>query len=272
MMRSLWTAASGMKTQQTSLDTISNNLANINTTGYKQERTEFQSLLYQTIQEQTYDNEGNVKPIGAQVGLGVKVAAVSTEFTQGKLTASTGAFDFGIQGNGFFMVQMADGTTAYTRNGNFLMSVNSSGGVTLTTSDGYAVLDSEGNPITFDADVDTMKLSFDNYGNIFYTNGDGTTSALGVRIGAAQFNNPSGLLKLGDSYFAESAASGTARVEGQDAALSQSVIKHKYLEASSVEAVDEMVDMIVTQRAYEMNSKAITASDEMLQQANNLRS
>ena len=261
MMRSLWTAASGMKSQQTSLDTISNNLANINTTGYKKERTEFQSLLYQTIQEKTTDHEGNPKPIGAQVGLGVKVSAVST-----------GDFDFAIQGNGFFMIEMPDGTTGYTRNGNFLMAINPNGGTTLTTADGYSVLDSNGKAITFDAATDTTRLSFDNYGNIFYKNAQGVIQPTGVRIGAAQFNNPSGLTKLGDSYFAESAASGNARIEGQDAALSVSVIKNGYLEASSVQAVDEMVDMIVTQRAYEMNSKAITASDEMLQQANNLRS
>lgn len=272
MMRALWTAASGMKSQQTSMDTISNNLANINTTGYKKERTEFQSLLYQTIQEKTTDNEGNPKPIGAQVGLGVKVAAISTEFEQGKLTASTGDFDFGIQGNGFFMVEMPDGTTGYTRNGNFLMAINSDGGVTLTTSNGYAVLDSNGNPITFDSSTDTTKLSFDEYGNIFLKDNTGVVHSTGIRIGAAQFNNPSGLTKIGDSYFAVSPASGEARIEGQDASLQVSVIKNGYLEASSVEAVDEMVDMIVTQRAYEMNSKAITASDEMLQQANNLRS
>lgn len=272
MMRALWTAASGMKSQQTSLDNLSNNLANINTTGYKKERIEFQSLLYQTIQEQTTDHEGNPKPIGAQVGLGVKVAAISTEFEQGKLTASSGDFDFGIQGNGFFMIQMPDGTTAYTRNGNFLMAINSDGGLTLTTSDGYAVLDSTGKPITFDANTDATRLTFDNYGNIFYKNAQGVTQSTGITIGAAQFNNPSGLLKIGNSYFSETAASGAARIEGQDAALVRSVIKNGYLEASSVEAVDEMVDMIVTQRAYEMNSKAIQASDEMLQQANNLRS
>ncbi len=271
MMRSLWTAASGMKAQQTNLDTISNNLANINTTGYKKERTEFQALLYQTIQERTTDNEGNPKPIGAQVGLGVKVSAVSTEFEQGKMTASTGDFDFAINGKGFFMVQMPDGTTGYTRNGNFLMAINGNGGVTLTTSNGYSVLDSQGRPITFDADTDTMRLQFDNYGNIFYRNEQGVVQATGIRIGAAQFNNPSGLTKIGDSYYAESPASGEARIEGQDAALTISVIKNKYLEASSVQAVDEMVDMIITQRAYEMNSKAIQASDEMLQQANNLR-
>lgn len=271
MMRSLWTAASGMKSQQTSMDNISNNLANINTTGYKKERIEFQSLLYQTIQNTTLDTEGNPKPIGAQVGLGVKVSAISTQFEQGELTATQGEFDFAIQGEGFFMVQMPDGTTGYTRNGSFVMAVDTNG-LTLTTANGYAVLDSNGQPITFDANTDTSKLVYDNYGNIFLKDDKGVIQRTGIRIGAAQFNNPSGLTKIGDSYFAESPASGVARIEGQDAALSVSVIKNKYLEASSVQAVDEMVDMIVTQRAYEMNSKAIQASDEMLQQANNLRS
>lgn len=272
MMRALWTAASGMKSQQTSLDNISNNLANINTTGYKKERLEFQSLLYQTLQGRTTDHEGNPKPIGAQVGLGVKVAAISTEFHQGIPEESSGDFDFFIEGDGLFMISMPDGSTAYTRNGHFIMAVNSAGGLTLTTTDGYAVLDSNGGPITFGAGVDATKLSFDNYGNVFYTDANGTPSNLGIRIGLAQFNNPSGLIKIGDSYFVESDASGVPRIEGQDPVLKQSKIKNGYLEASSVQAVDEMVDMIVTQRAYEMNSKAIQASDEMLQQANNLRS
>lgn len=271
MMRSLWTAASGMKAQQTAMDNLSNNLANINTTGYKKERLEFQSLLYQTIQKKTTDNEGNPKPIGAQVGLGVKVAAISTEFEQGELTHTEGDFDFAIQGNGFFMIQMPDGSTAYTRNGHFTMAVNGTG-YQLSTAEGYAVLDSEGNPITFDGTTDVTKLSFDNYGRIMLRGADNNPHLTGVTIGAAQFNNPAGLNKIGDSYFQATAASGDARIEGQDTAMSRSVIKNKYLEASSVQAVDEMVDMIVTQRAYEMNSKAITASDEMLQQANNLRS
>ena len=272
MMRALWTAASGMKSQQTSLDTISNNLANINTTGYKKETTRFQSLLYQTIQDQTNDTNGNLKPVGAQVGLGVKVAAIVSQFQQGEFTATEGDFDFAIQGDGFFMIQMPDGTINYTRNGHFGLSVNTSGGLTLTTSDGYPVLDSNGNEISFDADIDVTKLSFDNYGSIAYIDEDGNPASLGITIGMAQFNNPAGLNKNGESYFSETAASGAARIEGQDAALKRSVVKNGYLEASSVQAVDEMVDMIVTQRAYEMNSKAITASDEMLQQANNLRS
>ncbi len=271
MMRSLWTAASGMKSQQTSMDNIANNLANINTTGFKKERLEFQSLLYQTIQNKTEDTEGNPKPIGAQVGLGVKVAAITTEFEQGKLLDSAGAFDFAIQGEGFFMIQMPDGSTSYTRNGNFIMAVDNNS-LTLTTADGYAVLDTNGQPISFPSDTDTSRMIFDNYGNISIKDERGVPQSTGIKIGAAQFNNPSGLHKIGNSYFIETLASGEARIEGQDDALTMSVIKNGYLEGSSVEAVDEMVDMIVTQRAYEMNSKAIQASDEMLQQANNLRS
>lgn len=272
MMRSLWTAASGMKAQQTSMDNLSNNLANINTTGYKKNRLEFQSLLYQTIQQRTTDFEGNPKPISAQVGLGVKVSAITTEFEQGELTASDGDFDFAIQGAGLFMIQMPNGNQAYTRNGHFIMAMQSNGSYQLSTVEGYAVLDRNGQPITFTAETDVQKLSFDNYGRIMYRGADGNGYYTGVQIGAAQFNNPAGLNKIGDSYFEETAASGAPRLEGQDDALTISVIKNKYLEASSVQAVDEMVDMIVTQRAYEMNSKAITASDEMLQQANNLRS
>lgn len=271
MMRALWTAASGMKAQQTSLDTISNNLSNINTTGFKKETTRFQSLLYQNIQKKTTDSQGELKPIGAQVGLGVKVGAIATQFGQGSFAATEGDFDFAIEGEGFFMVQKPDGTICYTRNGHFNMSVNSSGGLSLTTADGYSVLDSTGTPITFDADIDTTKLRYDNYGNISYVGADGNAMPLGIKIGAAQFNNPSGLHKVGESYYIETGASGAARIEGEDDALSLSIIKNGYLESSNVQAVDEMVDMIVTQRAYEMNSKAITASDEMLQQANNLR-
>ncbi len=271
MMRALWTAASGMKAQQTSLDTISNNLSNINTTGFKKETTRFQSLLYQNIQKKTTDSQGAPKPIGAQVGLGVKVGAIATQFGQGAFSATEADFDFAIEGEGFFMVQKPDGTICYTRNGHFNMSVNASGGLSLTTSDGYSVLDSNGAPITFDADTDVTKLRYDNYGNISYIGEDGNGVPLGIKIGAAQFNNPSGLHKVGESYYIETSASGAARIEGVDAGISLSIIKNGYLESSNVQAVDEMVDMIVTQRAYEMNSKAITASDEMLQQANNLR-
>ena len=138
MMRSLWTAASGMMSQQTSVDTIANNLANVNTVGYKQEQTQFKSLLYQNLQAKTTSANGENKPVGAQVGLGVRVGSISSDFTQGALNASNGAFDYAIQGEGFFRVQLADGSIAYTRNGHFNMSIQ---------GDSIALTDSEGNVI-----------------------------------------------------------------------------------------------------------------------------
>lgn len=273
MMRSLWTAATGMIAQQTNVDTISNNLANINTTGYKKETAEFKSLLYQTIRGDSYDTEGNPKPVGVQIGLGVRNDAISGEFDQGAFQESSGPFDFAIEGVGwvgFFRIQMPDGTIGYTRNGNFNVSMGN-GGLTLCTSEGYPVLDTTGAPITFDADTDTSKLQFDDYGNILYTDDTNNTYELGIRISCAQFNNPAGLTRLSNSIFKESPASGEPRIETVDAGIRVSKIVNGYLEASNVQAVDEMVDLIIAQRAYEMNSKAITASDEMLQQANNLR-
>ena len=147
MVRSLWTGATGMIAQQLNVDNISNNLANVNTTGYKAERVEFQSLLYQTIQGTSYDSEGDVKPIPAQVGLGVKSGAITSQFTQGTFSATEGAFDFALDGQGFFQVQMPNGSIGYTRNGALKMAIGSDG-LTLSTSDGYPVLDVNGNPIT----------------------------------------------------------------------------------------------------------------------------
>ena len=164
--------------------------------------------------------------------------------SQGNFATTDGAFDFAINGKGFFMIEQPDGSIAYTRNGNFQLSVNTSGGLTLSTSDGYAVLDSTGNPITFDANVDTTKLTFDNYGNIKYVDATGNAQNLGIAIGIAQYNNPAGLEKMGDSYFKESVASGTPRIEGQDANLQRSVVKNGYLESSSVQAVEDRKSVV----------------------------
>lgn len=270
MMRSLWTAATGMIAQQTNVDTISNNLANINTTGYKKETAEFKSLLYQTIRGDSYDSDGNPKPVGVQIGLGVRNDAITGEFDQGAFTESSGPFDFAIEGSGFFRIQMPDGSIGYTRNGNFNLSVGF-GGLVLCTSEGYPVLDTSGSPIVFDENIDTTKLSFDYYGNIAYQDENNNAVYMGIRISLAQFNNPAGLTRYSNSIFKQSPASGEPRIEGEDAGIEESKIVNGYLEASNVQAVDEMVDLIVAQRAYEMNSKAINASDEMLQQANNLR-
>lgn len=269
MMRSLWTAASGMIGQQSNLDVISNNLSNINTTGYKTQTANFKSLIYQTMQRKSTTSTGEAKPVGAQVGLGTRIASISADFSQGALNASTGEFDYAIQGSGFFMVQLDDGSTAYTRNGHFNMSI-AENGIALTDSTGHSVLDTNGNPIVLSTAYQTSKIGVDQYGNLTYPDENGNQRNIGVQIGLANFPNPGGLTKASDSNYLESEASGQATI--YTANQLSSVIKSGYLESSNVQAADEMVNMIIAQRAYEMNSKAIQASDDMLQQANNLRS
>jgi flagellar basal-body rod protein FlgG len=259
-----------MISQQTNVDTISNNLANINTTGFKKESAEFKSLLYQTIQEQSYDNNGDPKPSGVQVGLGVRNSAITSQYTQGTLTETTNDFDLALEGSGFFMVQTEDGGTGYTRNGSFLLTVGPSG-VTLSNSDGNPVLDTELEPIVIEDKYTATEITINEQGELCYPDETGTAVPIGIKIGVAQFNNPSGLEKSSNSLLLETDASGTARMESEDTSLTQSRIRQGYLESSNVQAVDEMVNLIVAQRAYEMNSKIITAADEMLQQANNLR-
>lgn len=270
MMRSLWTAASGMISQQTNVDAISNNLANINTTGYKKETAEFKSLLYQTLQEQSYDNNGDPKPYGIQVGLGVRNSAITSRYSQGTLTETGNDFDLAIDGNGFFMVRTEDGRTAYTRNGSFQISIGPDG-LTLSNSDGNPVLNTEGEPITVSAEYLASEIKINEQGELCYPDETGVAVPIGQKIGIAQFNNPAGLTKGSNSLVFASEASGEPLLEAENANLRQSKIRQGYLEASNVQAVDEMVNLIVAQRAYEMNSKIITASDEMLQQANNLR-
>ncbi len=272
MVRALWTGASGMTAQQTSLDNIANNLSNVNTTGYKKQTTQFSSLLYQKLQTKTTDNNGDPKPVISQVGSGVRVSGLASVYTQGSMLETGNAYDFCPEGEGFFRIMMPDGTAAYTRNGAFQLAIGSEG-VTLATADGYPVLDSAGETIVFGEEYDVSKLELDEYGNFMYPeNGTGTVQYIGVQVGFAQFNNPAGLEKLSGSYLRETENSGTPRIEGEDGALKVTKVHTGFLEGSNVQTVDEIVNMIVTQRAYEMNSKVITAADEMLQQANNLRS
>ena len=259
-----------MTTQQTNVDTISNNLANVNTTGYKKENAQFKSLLYQTIQQSQTDSEGEDKPLGAQVGLGVRTAAVRSEFSQGAITQTGGAYDFAIVGNGFFSVQLPDGSVGYTRNGALQMAVGENG-LTLATAEGYPVLDSNGQPITIDASNASSKFSFDANGYLCFNDAKNNPVSTGIQLGLVQFSNPAGLEKSSDSILLASNASGEPVYEAQDANLKASTIRQGYLESSNVDTIDEMVNLIVAQRAYEMNSKVINASDEMLQQANNLR-
>lgn len=270
MVRTLWTAASGMTAQQTAVDTIANNLANVNTTGYKNETAEFKSLLYQTIQTRTTTANGANKPIGAQVGLGVRNSSITSHFTQGPMSETGTNSDLAISGSGFFAVRAEDGQTYYTRNGSFQFGLGQNG-IVLATSEGYPVLDTAGNVITVPATYNAANISVNTSGQLFYTNADGTTINLNRTIGVFQFSNPSGLLKLSDSLYQVSAASGAAINEATNANVTKSKVVQGYLEASNVQVADEMVNLIVAQRAYEMNSKAIQAADDMMQQANNLR-
>jgi len=281
MLRSLWTGASGMIAQQTNVDTISNNLANVNTVGYKKETVEFRSLLYQKLQTETTDNNGDPKPVIGQVGSGVRTGAITSRFTQGNLTQTEEPFDLAIEGQGFFSVQTPNGETAYTRNGSLLFAI-ATDGLALTNSEGYPLLDTTGTPIVLPATTDVSKLSIDVDGKVIeavdvpYTAADGTTKyntkhEVRMQLGIVQFNNPSGLEKVSGSMYQQTLASGEPRMEVEDDALKRSAIRSGYLEASNVQTVDEIVNLIVAQRAYEMNSKVITASDQMLQQANNLR-
>ena len=271
MMRSLWTAASGMISQQTSVDTIANNLANVNTVGYKQESTQFKSLLYQNLQSKTTSANGENKPVGAQVGLGSRVASVTSIYTQGTLNATDSNTDFAIQGDGFFSVRDTNSDDAvYTRNGHFTWSTATEG-VMLCTAEGYPVLSSDGTEIVLSGDYQTGKISIDGNGNLLYPDETNNPAPIGIKIGLYQFSNPAGLDKIGGSYLAETDASGAALNEDYDAVGKTSSLKQSYLEASNVQVATEMVNLITAQRAYELCSKAITTSDTMMEQANNLK-
>lgn len=270
MMRSLYTAATGMRAQQTNVDNISNNLANVNTVGYKTQKAEFKSLLYQTLQTRTTTANGEQKPIGAQVGLGTRIASNTAIFTQGILQASESSADFAINGAGFFAVRGADGQTYYTRNGHFSWGLGNDG-VTLTNSDGYAILDTNGAPIVLPEGITSENAVVTENGQIGYMNGEGQFVDLNQQFGVFQFNNPGGLEREAGSLYSVTDASGPALNEANVAGLIPSKIVQGYLEGSNVQVADEMVNLIVAQRAYEMNSKAIQAADDMLGQANQLK-
>lgn len=270
MMRSLYTAASGMKAQQTNVDVISNNLANVNTTGYKTSTAEFKSLLYQTLQTRSTSANGDYKPIPAQVGTGARNSSITTRFSQGSITASANPFAFAIEGDGLFAV-MDNGEICYTRNGDFQMAVASDGGFMLCSSEGYPVLDTDGMPIQFDSTYETSKITVTGDGTLCYPDEANNPQSLGIKIGLYQFTNPSGLDSIGGTMYKETAASGPAMEESQTPELKGSKINQGYVEASNVQVADEMVNLIIAQRAYEMNSKAIQASDDMLSLANQLK-
>ncbi len=270
MMRSLWTAASGMTTQQLNVDNISNNLANVNTSGFKKERLEFKSLLYQTMNRATLDPANNTgRPVNLQVGHGVRPAATMRMFTQGSMQSTENPLDFTIQGDGFFSVQLAEGQTVYSRDGAFKISTVE-GVNTLVTSDGNPILNTDGDPITFSAEYNVEDITVDGEGRIFGL-ANGVTEDLGMQVSIVQFPNKQGLEAIGGNFYTVTPASGAPLSEAAGETTRKSGVIQGYLEMSNVQLASEMVNLIIAQRAYEVNSKAITTSDEMLQTANNLK-
>lgn len=268
MIRSLWTASSGMRAQQLNVDTISNNIANINTTSYKKERLEFKSLLYQTLEKASLDASTNGKPVNLQVGLGVRPIATSRMFTMGSLQGTENPTDVALDGEGYFIVNKGNDEIAYTRDGSFKISSN--GDVNqLTTSEGYYILDTEGNPISMPSSTAIKDIVISSDGSISI-NGNGSTVNLDVKIGIVQFANPQGLKAVGGNLYENTIASGEPLLE-EGSTLNKTNLTQGYLEMSNVNIAEEMVNLIIAQRAYELNSKAITTVDEMLQQANNLK-
>ena len=261
MIKSLNTAATGMQAQQTNMDVIANNMANTNTVGFKRARAEFEDLMYQTVKEPGAQTGLNsVTPTGVQVGLGVRTAAVNKDFDQGSAQLTKNPFDLSIEGSGFFPVGMPNGQIAYTRDGAFKKGPDGR----LQDKNGN-VLQPE---ITIPPDAMGVEISSDGQVNVM-VNGNPQPQNIG-QIQLVGFVNPAGLKNIGKNLFMPSNSSGIPQqaIPGQSG-LGQ--IAQGQLEASNVNIVDEMVNMITAQRAYETNSKVIQASDQMLQQINNLR-
>ena len=274
MVRSLWSAATGMNAQQTNVDTISNNLANVNTVGYKAQGAQFKSLLYQELQTVTTTANGTPKPTNSQVGLGVRTSTINQFFSQGSFQNSDNPAALAISGDGFFSYMDADGETQlYTRNGNFTWALTETGGTTveLTTAEGNPVLDIDGNAITIDNAI-ASRITIGGDGKIYYPNEEGVPEPVNNRqIGIWQFRNREGLERVGSAAWKQTAASGEPVLEADADNIKVSEIVQGYLEGSNVNVATEMVNLIVAQRAYEMNSKAIQAADDMLGQANQLK-
>jgi len=261
-MRSLSTAATGMQAQQLNVEVISNNIANMNTTGFKRQRAEFQDLLYMNVERMgtTSSDGGTIVPTGVQVGTGVKAGSVYRVTEQGNVSQTGNRFDLALQGEGYFVIQNPDGTESYTRAGNFSVSPDGQ----LVTGDGYVV--SPGIAIPEEA-VDVVISAV---GMVqARVAGEVEYQELG-QIDLAKFINSAGLDAIGDNLFLETPSSGVANL-GTPGALGYGTVLQGFLENSNVNAVNEISALILAQRAYEMNSKVITTSDEMLGIASQLR-
>jgi flagellar basal-body rod protein FlgG len=261
MIRSLWTAASGMKSQSLNIDVISNNLANVNTTGFKTSRADFQDLLYETLRQAgASSSETTDVPTGIQVGHGSRPVASHKIFTEGDFQQTKNELDMAIEGNGFFQITQPTGEIAYSRDGAFKMDRDGR----IVTSDGF-LLEPE---ITIPSDSISLSIGIDGTVSVMQA-GSSTPTEIGT-ITLARFVNPAGLHSIGRNLYLPTNASGDAIVgtAGEDGIGS---LAQGFLEMSNVSVVDEMVKMITAQRAYEINSKTIQAADDMLQQANNVK-
>ncbi|MBK8174435.1 MAG: flagellar basal-body rod protein FlgG [Rhodospirillales bacterium] len=261
-MRSLNIGATGMLAQQRNVEVISNNLANMNTTGFMRRRTEFQDLLYQNLRRvgSTSSENGEVVPTGVQIGLGVKLAGVYRIHAPGNLQATDNPFDLAIQGKGFFQVALPSGDTAYTRDGTFQLNADGE----IVTHDGYVVQPAITVP------QDAVDVTINASGEVLVKL-DGQTALQNVgQLEIATFANDAGLEAIGSNLFLETAGSG-APVVGQPQAAGFGSILQGFLETSNVNAVEEITNLISAQRAYEMNSKVIQTSDDMLATISNIR-
>ena len=260
MMRSLWISKTGMEAQQTQLDTISNNLANVSTNGYKRSHAVFEDLMYQNLRQAgASSSEQTQLPTGLQLGLGTRAVATSRNFSQGNLQQSANPLDVAVRGNGFFEVQLPDGTTGFTRDGSFQVSAQGQ----LVTNNGYPVQPG----ITIPAAAQNVTIGSD--GTVSVTlPGQALPQSVG-QLQLASFVNPAGLDPKGQNIYTETAASGTPNA-GAPGSNGLGHVQQGFVETSNVNVVEELVAMIQTQRAYELNSKAIQTSDQMLQKLGQL--
>ncbi len=259
-MRSLWIATTGMNAQNLNLDVIANNLANVSTSGFKKSRADFQDLLYQMLKVPGSPTSADTTaPTGIQVGLGVKPAAVTKIFTTGDIIQTDNPLDVAIEGSGFFEVALPDGNTAYTKAGNLKLDGNGR----ITTSDGYVIQPEIVVP------EDARELTISESGVVSAILGDETESTELGNIDLTDFVNPAGLIAIGRNLFRETESSGTP-VAGTPGSDGYGTLLQRYIENSNVNLAEEMAQMITTQRMFEINSKAVSTSDEMMQTTTNM--
>jgi flagellar basal-body rod protein FlgG len=261
MIRALYSAASGMTAQEINLDNIANNLANANTAGYKSRRAQFQDLIYQSlIQPGAAAGQQTTVPAGLQLGLGTRAASNEIIFSQGTLTQTNNPLDLAIQGNGFFQILQPNGTIAYTRAGQFQLDQNGN----LVTANGNLLQPQ----VTIPANAQTVTIATD--GTISYTLPGQTAAQRAGQIQLALFQNPAGLNSIGNSLYMPTDASGNPQIAAPGSSEGLGTLMQGYTEQSNVDVVDEFVNLIQSQRAYEANSKVVKAADEMYQQVNQL--